>query len=113
MTSQSSIVICPNWASLELLSEVLPKYYGSRDAASEVMSDPKYFAELTKVISHTPCTALPSGTKMEVEWDDVDMIWPVVTTRLPDGTEIHGVTSEVEPPDVPGLPPKLRGRPSR
>jgi TPR repeat protein len=50
-----------------------------------------------------------AGTKIKVEWDDdVYMVWPVVTARLRDGTEIHGVTTEVEPPERPYLPPKLR-----
>jgi hypothetical protein len=111
ITSQNTVIICPNLKISEFISEVLTKYYGSREAASIVLSDPKYSAEVTTFVSHTPCTALPPGTKMKVDWDDdVDMVWPVVTARLQDGTELHGVTSEVEPPETPYLPPKLHGR---
>jgi hypothetical protein len=108
MTSQNAAIVCPNLTISELISDVLMKYYGSPEAV--VLSDPKYFAEVTNFISHTPCTLLPSGTKLKVEWDnDVDMIWPVVTARLRDGIEVHGVTHEVGPPETAYLPPKLRG----
>ncbi|HYU11110.1 MAG TPA: hypothetical protein VEK82_00940 [Stellaceae bacterium] len=107
ITSQSTAVICPNGSIYGLMTEVLTKYYGSREAATIVLSDPKYLKEATEVVSHFSCTALPQGTKMEVKWDE-DAILPIVTSRLPDGTEVRGVTTEIE-----YTPPRIWGEPCR